>query len=188
MAYAAGQSLNGPKAPTFGFTRSHEWPVHAHTWSHLPNHTLYNRFNKRVAVEITNRIGTMTCFWAFCLLAVLALPASLVEAHVLPASIGVMGSIGFVVIITWVAQSFLQLVLLPSLMVGQNLQNAAADARAAKTLEHAEDIYEHVVTIIDLLDAHTERGIHDLHIELETLRTGLVATGACKPPEPPTGC
>jgi hypothetical protein len=189
MAYAAGQSMNGQAQPTFGFTRAHEWPVHAHTFSHLANHTTYNRFNKAVAVRITKNVGTMTCFWVFCLLAILGLPAALVEAGVLPPSIGVIGSLGFIVVVQWVAGSFLQLVLLPSLMVGQNLQNAAADARAAKTLEHAEDIYEHVVTIIDLLDMHTQKGLGDVHGYLEALRADLEAAGTCRrplaPPAPP---
>jgi hypothetical protein len=185
MAYAAGQSMNGQRQPTFGYTRAHEWPVHAHTFSHLADFTWYNRFNKAVAVQITRNVGTMTCFWVFCLLAVLGLPAALVEAGVVPASIGVIGSLGFIVMVQWVAGSFLQLVLLPSLMVGQNLQNAAADARAAKTLEHAEDIYEHVVTIIDLLDMHTQKGLGDVHAYLAALRADLEASGTCRPTRPP---
>ena len=49
------------------------------------------------------------------------------------------------ILVEWMAQSFIQLVLLPALMVGQNLQNIAADARSAKTFEDVE-------RIIDLLD------------------------------------
>jgi hypothetical protein len=68
--------------------------------------------------------------------------------------------------VQWVSQNFIQLVLLPALMVGQNLQNAAADARAAKTFEDVEKI-------INLLDAHTQGGLHDVILAVEGLRGDL---------------
>ena len=126
--------------------------VYAKTFDHLPSQTPYARFNKRLAVLITSNVGTMTCFWLFCVISLLGLPAALVEAHVISPTIGLIGEAGFVIMVQWVAQSFLQLVLLPSLMVGQNLQNIAADARSAKTVEDVE-------RIIDLLDCRTQGGL-----------------------------
>ena len=113
--------------PRFGFTK-HGHAVYPRTFDHLPSHTAYARFNKRLAVLITSNVGTMTCFWLFCVISLLGLPAALVEAHVISPTVGLIGEAGFVIMVQWVAQSFLQLVLLPSLMVGQNLQNIAADA------------------------------------------------------------
>lgn len=169
---AAGPT--GPHhVPAFGFTR-HGRAVHARTVDHLPSHTPYARFNKRVALLITQNVGTMTCFWLFCILALLALPAALVEAHVISPTIGLIGEAGFVVMVEWAAQSFIQLVLLPALMVGQNLQNEAADARAAKTFEDVE-------RIIDLLDAHTQGGLHDLLQALESLKVSLAQAPAATP-------
>lgn len=153
--------------PTFGFTR-HGHAVHARTVDHLPTHSAYARFNKRLAVWITNNIGTMSCFWIFCVIALLALPAALVEAHIISPTIGLIGEAGFVIMVQWLAQSFLQLVLLPSLMVGQNLQNVAADARSAKTFEDVEKI-------IDLLDVHTQGGLAEVAHAIETLRQELRA-------------
>ena len=129
----------------------------------MPEHNAYARLNKRLAVLITNNVGTMTCFWLFCVIAILGLPAALVEAHVVTPTIGLIGEAGFVIMVQWVAQSFLQLVLLPSLMVGQNLQNDAADARSAKTFEDVE-------RIIDLLDCHTKGGLHEVLAAVEALR------------------
>ena len=37
----------------------------------LPSHTAYARFNKRLAVLITSNVGTMTCFWLFCVISLL---------------------------------------------------------------------------------------------------------------------
>ena len=42
-----------------------------------------------------------------------------------------------IIIVAWIAQTFLQLVLLPVIIVGQNIQAAASDARAAATYEDA---------------------------------------------------
>jgi hypothetical protein len=43
-----------------------------------------------------------------------------------------------IALVAWIAQTFIQLVLLPIIMVGQNVQSEAADARAAKTFEDVQ--------------------------------------------------
>ena len=156
--------------PYFGFTK-HGHAVHAKVTDHLPDHTPYARFNKKVALFITENVGTMSCFWLFCVVALLGLPAALVEAHVITPTIGLIGEAGFVIMVQWVAQSFIQLVLLPALMVGQNLQNIAADARSAKTFEDVE-------RIIDLLDTHTQGGVKDILEAIADLKGQLATTGA----------
>jgi len=52
-------------------------------------------------------------------------------------------------------------VLLPIIIVGQNIQSRAADARAAKTFEDVEDARKKIEYAISLLDVHTEGGLHD---------------------------
>ena len=74
-------------------------------------------FNTRVAVKITNSVGSMWCAYAFALLALISLPSAL-SSH------------NSIIIVGWIAQTFLQLVLLPIIIVGQNVQAAATDARA----------------------------------------------------------
>ena len=160
--------------PTFGFTK-HGHAVHAKTTDHLPTHSAYARFNKKIALLITENVGTMSCFWLFCVIALLGLPAALVEAHVISPTIGLIGEAGFVIMVQWLAQSFIQLVLLPALMVGQNLQNIAADARSAKTFADVE-------RIIDLLDAHTQGGVKDILEAIDGLKAQLVTAGAAGTP------
>ena len=161
---------NGHHHPAFGFTK-HGHPVHSKVTDHLPEHNAYARFNKHVALLITNNIGTMSCFWLFCVVALLALPAVLVEAKIVSPTIGLIGEAGFAFMVSWLAQSFIQLVLLPALMVGQNLQNIAADARSAKTFEDVE-------RIIDLLDAHTQGGVKEILDSIADLKKSLPAGGA----------
>jgi hypothetical protein len=63
--------------------------------------------------------------------------------------------------ILWLSSSFLQLVLLPIIIVGQNIQARAADSRSAKTFEDVEDARGKIEHAIDLLDIHTAGGLHD---------------------------
>ena len=95
-------------------------------------------FNAKVALVITRSVGTMACAYVFGLIALISLPDAIKAGR--PA------------IISWIAQTFLQLVLLSIIMVGQSVQSAASDARAAKQFADTE-------TILDRLDVHTEGGI-----------------------------
>ena len=152
------------RQPHFGHTKT-GLPVHARTIDHHKG-----GFNKAVAVWLTNTVGTMATFWVFCVLALLSLPAVLsgfsVFAGVFPAW---MIKASIIALIAWVAQTFIQLVLLPALMVGQNLQNVAADARAAKTFEDLE-------TVKDWLDLQTKGGLTDVHQAVEGLRGDLAGS------------
>ncbi|MGO9857604.1 MAG: hypothetical protein ACLPYY_21510 [Acidimicrobiales bacterium] len=47
------------------------------------------------------------------------------------------------------------------IIVGQNIQSRAADARATKTFEDVEDARQKIEHAISLLDVHTEGGLHD---------------------------
>jgi hypothetical protein len=161
-------------APTHGFTR-HGIAVHRRTVDHLPTATAYQRFNKKVAMFITNNVGTMTCTWIFAVISLSSLCATLYAAHII-GTVGFLTAQGFILLVSWVAQTFLQLVLLPALMVGQNLQNEAADARASKTFEDVEDARQSLVRVMDLLDCHTQGGLHDLLQAVESLKAGPAVT------------
>lgn len=137
--------------PHFGVTR-HGLQVHLRTHDHLPSATAYQRFNKKVALGVTGFVGSMTAAWLFCLLALLSLPAVLTQAFGLHFFPHWLVAVGLIALVAWIAQTFLQLVLLSVIMVGGNVAAAAGDARAAKTFEDTE-------VALDRLDEHTEGGI-----------------------------
>lgn len=172
----------GPPSPTHGYTKLGQ-AVHRRTLDHLPAQSRYQRVNKAVAISLTRYVGTMTCFWVFCLLALFSLPAVLSGFHVFhsffPADL-IKTSI--IALVAWVAQTFIQLVLLPALMVGQNLQNEAADARATKTFEDVEDARTGIQHALSLLDVHTEGGIKVILDAIEALRADPPRTGDTAPP------
>src|SRR5258708_10874381 len=89
------------------------------------------RFNSRLAVLITRSVGSMWCAYLFTLIALISLPAAL-NSH------------DPIIIVSWIAQTFLQLVLLPIIIVGQNVQAAASDARALS--DHQTLIAIHTLT------------------------------------------
>ena len=92
----------------------------------MPRGNAIQRFNARVAVRITKMVGSMWCAYLFAAFDLLSLPAA------------VKGGIS--TIVAWVAQTFLQLVLLSIIMVGQNVQSAAADKRSEDTYVDAEAV------------------------------------------------
>ena len=140
--------------PTHGYT-STGIPVHANTKDHYKTDTKYQKFNKKIAVAITDNVGTMTSAYIFMALSLLSLPAVLSQFGTFK---GVfphwMTSASLIAFVAWIAQTFLQLVLLPIIIVGQNVHGEASDARATLT-------FENTATLVDKLDVNTEGGIRD---------------------------
>jgi hypothetical protein len=114
-------------------------------------------FNAKLALVITRTVGTMACAYLFAVIALVSLPAILIQAGVLTnADVPTFFTKpGLILIVAWIAQTFLQLVLLSIIMVGQSVQSAASDARAAKEFADTE-------TILDRLDVNTAGGIRDV--------------------------
>jgi hypothetical protein len=101
------------------------------------------RLNARFGVFITVAVGTMWCAYIFTLLAMVSLPAAL-KSH------------DQIIIVAWIAQTFLQLVLLPIIIVGQNVQAAASDQRAEDTYKDAEAVLHEALQIQAHLQAQDE--------------------------------
>ena len=121
-------------------------------------------FNAKLALIITRTVGTMACAYVFSLIALVSLPAVLIQAGVLASSDvpKFFTKTGLILIVTWVAQTFLQLVLLSVIMVGQSEQALASDARAAKQFTDTE-------TILDRLDTHSAGGLADVLVAIRAL-------------------
>jgi len=98
------------------------------------------RFNRWLAVKVTNGVGTMWCAYAFAALALVSLPAAIMSRNA-------------VLIVSWISQTFLQLVLLSIIIVGQNVLAAASDKRAEATYEDADAVLHTALQIQDHLVA-----------------------------------
>jgi hypothetical protein len=118
-------------------SRAASGPVKTH--DQLRKDKLSHRINSFLAVKITGAVGTMWCAYLFALLALLSLPE-------------VIRSGSLKDLVAWIAQTFLQLVLLSIIIVGQNISQVAADKRAEETfedvtmsLDKAREIQAHLI-------------------------------------------
>jgi hypothetical protein len=100
------------------------------------------RLNARFGLRITLVVGTMWCAYIFTIIALFALPSAIKQ--------------GTYFIVVWLSSSFLQLVLLPIIIVGQNIQAAAADKRAEETYKDAEAVLKEASEIQEHLLAQDE--------------------------------
>jgi hypothetical protein len=101
------------------------------------------RFNTWLAVRVTRTVGTMWVAYAFAALALVSLPAALATHET-------------IVIVSWIAQTFLQLVLLPIILVGQNVIQAANDARAEADHETLTAVHRLTVAVHTINEHQTE--------------------------------
>ncbi len=120
-------------------------------------------FNAKFAVLITRLVGTMWCAYLFGVIALLGLGPALKP-----------GGEG---IVAWITQTFLQLVLLSVIMVGQNVQSLASDARAANTFKDAE-------TILDRLDLHTQGGLKAILDRIDEIAPAVASGGPASTAKP----
>jgi hypothetical protein len=143
-----------PKRPHFGFTKHHGFAVHARSIDHMPEGTAYQRFNKRVAIWLTKNVGSMTAFWVFSALALTVAPSCLYAAGYIDWK-SFITSFGFELLATLILSTWLELALMPAIMVGQNIAAEASDARAAKQFEDLEEVR-------DWLDLRTAGGLAEV--------------------------
>ena len=93
----------------------------------------------KVAIFITKIVGTMWCAIAFTLLALISLPQAI--------------NGGTATTISWIAQTFLQLVLLSIIMVGQNLQSRHSELRADADYETNLEAKKDIEMLMKRLDS-----------------------------------
>ena len=114
--------------PTYGTTNSGH-RVHGTTHEFILDRSgFFGRLNSKFGLKVTMAIGTMWAAYLFTIIALFALPSAIQQ--------------GTYFVIIWLSSSFLQLVFLPIIIVGQNIQSQASDARSAKTFEDTEKILD----------------------------------------------
>ena len=117
---------------------------------HLTEHE-HLGFNGRLAMIITTAVGTMWCAYVFAAIAFISLPEAIRG--------------GTATLVAWVAQTFLQLVLLSVIMVGQKVAAAASDKQALQTYNDAEallKLQDEVHKLIKINNALTQ----EIHVIL----------------------
>ncbi len=96
------------------------------------------RANAQLAVWVTKSVGTMYCAYVFTVIAFVALPSAIQQGSP-------------TVLVNWISSNFLQLVLLPIIIVGQNVISAAQDARAEADHETLTALHQMNVQQLQIL-------------------------------------
>jgi hypothetical protein len=124
--------------------------------------------NGRLGLFITTIVGTMWAAYLFTIVALISFPAAL-------------GTGSTLIVIAWIAQTFLQLVLLPIIIVGQNIQSKAADKRANQTYTDAEAVLHECLQIQGHLTAQDSAQ----QLQIADLKELITQLGS-RPPIPGT--
>ncbi len=117
--------------------------------------------NGRIALVLTTVVGTMWCAYAFAVLALAALPSALADGSMLA-------------IVQWISQTFIQLVMLSVIMVGQNILSKAGDRRAEMTFKDADATFHEAGQIQKHLIAQ-DAALNTLLDKVAALEAQLVA-------------
>lgn len=119
--------------------------------------------NGKIALVLTTVVGTMWCAYVFAALALVALPSALKDGSVLA-------------LVQWISQTFIQLVMLSVIMVGQNILGRASDKRAEMTYKDADATFHEAEQIqAHLLEQDT--AINAMLDQIIKLEAALAAKG-----------
>jgi len=116
--------------------------------------SLITKFNRKLALTITSRVGTMACAYVFAAIALISLPKAIASKDV-------------IVIVSWVAQTFLQLVLLSIIMVGQQISSEQVNNQIAET--HSAALAEFELTKMQVAELkQISAEVHELLKDIQT--------------------
>ena len=118
------------------------------------SNNIFARFNRKLALLITSSVGTMACAYVFAAIALISLPKAIASHDVL-------------VIVSWIAQTFLQLVLLSIIMVGQQISADQVNTQIAET--HAAALAEFELAKLEVAELkQISAEVHQLLKEIES--------------------
>jgi hypothetical protein len=128
-------------------------PTKGHFHRHAPKVSdQQENFADRIMAGITHKVGTLACAVVFCLIALVSLPAAL-------------GSGSAIIIVGWVAQTFLQLVLLSIILGGQGVAEKATDAQT-------KHIALGIDTALDALNLESKGSLQVIDKKLDRVLAG----------------
>lgn len=99
---------------------------------------LAGRINTWVAIRVTSHVGSMWAAYVFAVVALASLPQAIANG---PSAVA-----------AWAAQLALPLVLLPIIMVGQNVQQAHADGKAEQDHEILAALHQINTAQLEILE------------------------------------
>ena len=121
-------------------------------------------FNNKIAVILTKRVGSMYTAYSFSVLAIVGLLAIF---GILPPIV--------TVLVVWFSQTFLQLVFLPILSVGQNVLGRKSEIQADEAFNTTQKSYHEIEEIIQHLSAQDEELLKQTNILIDLQKKAVQA-------------
>jgi hypothetical protein len=134
--------LNNPEVTPAQPHQQHRLVLSQHAHANVHGTGSIARFNTWLAVRITKTVGSMWMAYIFAAITLISLPAAISSGQV-------------IIIVAWIAQTFLQLVLLPIIIVGQNVIQATNDARAEADHETLSAIHKLTIEVHAINEAQS---------------------------------
>jgi uncharacterized membrane protein len=103
-------------------------------------------YNTQIAVWLTEHVGSMWTAYIFAMIAIIGL-------------FGILGLISPVValLVAWISQTFIQLVLLPIIMVGQNVLGRKSELQADEAFATTMKTYADIEVVMKHLDSQDKK-------------------------------
>ena len=156
-------------------TPDHPKPQHLHHFPALFHHTIFpyqprnvnkvheeekaaGGINTAIAIGLTKHVGSMWTAYTFVVLAIIGLLAIL----------GLLNPI-VALLVAWASQTFIQLVLLPVIMVGQNVLGRKAELQAEEQFNTTIKTYHDIEQIIQHLSAQDAEILKQTHMLVHLL-------------------
>jgi len=121
-------------------------------------------FNTAIAVFLTTRVGTMWAAYSFAVLAVVGLLAIL---NILPPVVALL--------VAWSSQTFIQLVMLPIIMVGQNVLGRKSELQADEAFVTTQKTYHDLCEVIEHLSAQDAELLKQTHMIIHLLKASGIS-------------
>ncbi|MGH2497742.1 MAG: hypothetical protein ACRDIV_23820 [Ktedonobacteraceae bacterium] len=115
--------------------------------------------NTRIAIGLTNGVGTMWTAYTFAVIAVVGLFAIL----------GVFSPV-VALLVAWASQTLIQLVLLPVIMVGQNVLGHKAELQSEEQFRTTMSTYHDIEQIMQHLSAQDAELLKQSHMIIHLLK------------------
>ena len=103
-------------------------------------------FNQRIAVKLTKTIGTMWMAYTFATLAIIGLLG--IEGIISPSA---------AILVAWISQTFIQLTLLPIIMVGQNVLGRKSELQSEEAFKTTMNTYKDIEEVLNRLSAQDKQ-------------------------------
>lgn len=115
-------------------------------------------FNTRLAVKLTQWVGTMVCAYIFAIIAIIGFP-NLFNTQI-------------ALYVQWISQTFIQLTMLSVIMVGQSVISRKQELMAEEQFNTTVKMYHDIEQIVQFLHNQDIERVKDMTLLIDLIQKG----------------